>query len=291
MNIAVIADIHGNHLALEACLKYLENQCIDAYFMLGDYLGEFPGVESTMELLYQLRDTKKCYFVRGNKEEYQSSELVEKHPEWDVYPSTIGMFRFVNQHITKADLDFFQSIPISMKVKMEDLPEIMLCHGSPRKNNEKFTENEKLLKEVLEETAEDYILCGHTHLKKELHVGTKHIWNPGSLGFALDQPYTYRFMILHGENGAWTPEFVSLEPDVEGIVQEFRDAGLYEVAPCWTKMTECLVRSQNHGVSHGMVLAKAIEIAKKKYGQCVWPMVPEDCFQEAFETEMLGWKK
>lgn len=39
MNIAVLSDIHGNHIALEACMEYLEKQDIDAYCFLGDYVG------------------------------------------------------------------------------------------------------------------------------------------------------------------------------------------------------------------------------------------------------------
>ena len=30
MNIAVLSDIHSNHIAFETCLKYLETQNIDA---------------------------------------------------------------------------------------------------------------------------------------------------------------------------------------------------------------------------------------------------------------------
>ena len=35
MNIAVLSDIHGNEIALQSCMKYLENQSIDAYCFLG----------------------------------------------------------------------------------------------------------------------------------------------------------------------------------------------------------------------------------------------------------------
>ena len=49
MRIAVISDIHGNHIALEECLRYLETQRVDRYVFLGDYLGEFPYQQKTME--------------------------------------------------------------------------------------------------------------------------------------------------------------------------------------------------------------------------------------------------
>ena len=70
MNIAVLSDIHGNYIALKACIDYLEDKSIDAFCFLGDYTGEFPGIEQTMKTLYELRDTKKCYFIKGNKENY-----------------------------------------------------------------------------------------------------------------------------------------------------------------------------------------------------------------------------
>ena len=60
MKIAVLADIHGNHIALEKCLKYIEDQKIDTYIFLGDYVGEMPYPQITMQMLYKLRHTKKC---------------------------------------------------------------------------------------------------------------------------------------------------------------------------------------------------------------------------------------
>ncbi len=59
MNIAVLSDIHGNHIALEACLDYLKDKDIDAYCFLGDYTGEFPGIQQTMKMLYYLREKKQ----------------------------------------------------------------------------------------------------------------------------------------------------------------------------------------------------------------------------------------
>ena len=65
MKIAVLADIHGNHVALEKCLKYIDNQKIDTFVFLGDYIGEMPCPQITMELLYGLMHTKQCYFISG----------------------------------------------------------------------------------------------------------------------------------------------------------------------------------------------------------------------------------
>lgn len=70
MRIAVLADIHGNHPALETCLAHAEQQGADAYWFLGDYLGELPHPRRTMGRLYQWAERHDCTFIRGNKEDY-----------------------------------------------------------------------------------------------------------------------------------------------------------------------------------------------------------------------------
>ena len=70
MKIAVLSDIHGNYIALKKCLEHAEAHNIDAYFFLGDYLGELPYPQRTMKILYDLREKYPCFFIRGNKEDY-----------------------------------------------------------------------------------------------------------------------------------------------------------------------------------------------------------------------------
>ena len=283
MNIAVLSDIHGNHVALETCLNYLKDKNIDAYCFLGDYTGEFPGIEQTLKMLYDLRENNQCYFLRGNKENYQIDELGEANPEVDEYPSTIGLLRYANQHLTKSDLEFFNSLPITMTVENAGLPDIVICHGSPRKVNEKFAINQQNLNEVITELDADYIVCGHTHKKMEMKYGTKHIWNPGSVGASIDAPYRYRFMILHGYSGQWTPEYIALEADIKHLVNELHESGLFEVAPYWTRFTELMITDKCGGFTHGDMLNRAMEICREQNGECNWPMVPEQCYAKAFD--------
>ena len=94
MNIAVLSDIHGNNIALEACMEYLKKQPIDACCFLGDYVGEFPGIRQVLDCIYTLQEQFPCYIIKGNKEDYQLCGLGEGHSEWNAYPSTVGMLRY-----------------------------------------------------------------------------------------------------------------------------------------------------------------------------------------------------
>lgn len=48
MKIAVLADIHGNHIALETCIHEAKKHGAEEYLFLGDYLGELAYPEKTM---------------------------------------------------------------------------------------------------------------------------------------------------------------------------------------------------------------------------------------------------
>ncbi|MBO4456654.1 MAG: metallophosphoesterase family protein [Butyrivibrio sp.] len=281
MNIAVLSDIHGNHVALKTCLDYLKDKEIDTYCFLGDYTGEFPGIEQSMQMLYELKENNNCVFIRGNKENYLLSDLGKEYPEWDEYPSTVGIMRYANKHLTNKDLEFFNSLPITTTLKNEGMPDIIICHGSPRKVSEKFARDEKALKEVVEAAEAKYIVCGHTHRIMEKKYEDTYIWNPGAVGASVELPYSYRFMIIHSDNGEWKPEFVSLDPDVDKILTEMKESELYEIAPYWTKFTELMVMGACGKYTHGGFLTRAMDICFEKNGECNWPKIPEECYAEA----------
>ena len=52
MDVAVLADIHGNYIALERCLENAFSRNISTFFFLGDYIGELAYPERTMQIIY-----------------------------------------------------------------------------------------------------------------------------------------------------------------------------------------------------------------------------------------------
>ena len=287
MNIAVLSDIHGNHIALESCMEYLEERDIDVYCFLGDYVGEFPGIRQMMDTLYDLQEKKTCYIIKGNKEGYQLSGLGEGHPEWDAYPSTVGMIRYGTQQLSEKDLSFITSLPITDCIHIDGMEDIRICHGSPRNVREDIREGGSSNKEILAEVKEKYIVCGHTHKVMNIQENAKIIWNLGSVGLSLTENGSAKacFMILHSDNSEWKPEFVALEYDRKRTIQEMRDKGLYEIAPFWTLGTEQLLMGGT--VSHGQMLCRAMELCEQETGKCIWPEIPEIYWKKAHE-ELFG---
>ena len=69
MKVAVLSDIHGNYVALEACMEIVRKKQVDAIIFLGDYLGEMAYPRRTLDTLRSIAEEYPCYFIRGNKED------------------------------------------------------------------------------------------------------------------------------------------------------------------------------------------------------------------------------
>ncbi|HAN21737.1 MAG TPA: hypothetical protein DCP51_08725 [Clostridiales bacterium] len=50
MKIALLADIHSNYVALEACLHYIDSNHFDGIVFLGDYISDCPYPQKKLNL-------------------------------------------------------------------------------------------------------------------------------------------------------------------------------------------------------------------------------------------------
>jgi len=62
MEIAVLADIHSNYIALEHCMDYALKRGITTFLFLGDYIGEMAYPERTMSLIYKYQNQYNCHW-------------------------------------------------------------------------------------------------------------------------------------------------------------------------------------------------------------------------------------
>lgn len=277
-NIAVLSDIHGNYISLQKCLDYAIEREADTFLFLGDYLGELAYPQKTMSILYSLKEKYRCYFIRGNKEDYWICYDPEQKA-WSEYDSTTGSLYYTYHHLTQQDLCFFKALPIKRELAFEGFPPVTICHGSPRRVNEKLLPDKEDTFAIMESDPSDYILCGHTHIQGEIKHKGKTVFGVGSVGIPMHSGGKAQFMMLRGKQGAWDFEFVSLEYPAWEVIADLYASGLNKKAPYWCKVSEHLLRTGE--VSHGDVLYRAMALCKDKYGECIWPNVPEECWEQA----------
>ncbi|HWK63509.1 MAG TPA: metallophosphoesterase family protein [Rhizobiaceae bacterium] len=179
MRIAVIADIHGNILALDAVLEDLARRGgADLTVNLGDCVSGPLWPRETFDRL----DALDWPTVRGNHDRRVASDPLDKMGPSD---------RFAYDRLTKAQRDQLSELPLRREV----IPGVLAFHARPDHDERYLTEvieNGRLVRApivVIEkrlrtlEPVRRLLLCGHSHRPELLTLpGGTAIFNPGSVG-------------------------------------------------------------------------------------------------------------
>jgi predicted phosphodiesterase len=187
MRIAVLADIHGNLLALEAVIRDLRACSPDLVVNLGDHLSGPLWAAETADLL--ISQTGWVH-IRGNHDR----RLVEQRPE-EMGPSDRAAF----EQLSATRQAWLASLAATARVA----DEVLLCHGTPEADTEYLVEDVSggfarpagpaEIRARLG-TPSGVILCGHSHLPQHVRLedGTR-VANPGSVGLQAYYDSGYRF--------------------------------------------------------------------------------------------------
>ncbi|MBN1533427.1 MAG: metallophosphoesterase family protein [Spirochaetes bacterium] len=178
MRLAIISDIHGNEIALEAVLRDIRHGGADGIVCLGDVatLGPSPG--ACLEMLMGAG----CQCVMGNHDEFLlSPELMGSYIKLPVMADTIAWARGM---LTGEQADFLRTFRRSVEVPLEG-GAILCVHGSPRSHMDDVlaTTPPEELESLFAGFGAPLVACGHTHIQMmRQHRGRLFI-NPGSVGF------------------------------------------------------------------------------------------------------------
>ncbi len=282
--VAAIADIHSNYIAFDKCVEYSLKKGVDTFLLLGDFVAELPYPERIMERLYAMKEKYNCIFIRGNKEDYWLEHLAngDSKAQWKDGDSTTGMLLYAYNNLSKKDLEFYEEMPIAMKVEFEGCQPFMVCHGTPDKTNEKMIPDTDRIRQIMDEMDTDLIVCGHTHIQNKFEYNGKVCLNTGACGIALGGKI--EFIILEGDEYGWKEELIGMDYDVSQVLKDIEESGIEAHAPSWTAVTKDIIKGGH--TFHSRVLFRAMDLCVKENGECIWPDVPEKYWEMAVK-EML----
>nr|WP_254007632.1 metallophosphoesterase family protein [Rhizobium sp. L1K21] len=191
---AVIADIHGNHLALEAVLDDIAKQGVDVTLNLGDCFSGPLEAGKVADMLIPLNLST----VRGNHDRALIDRPREAMSDWEV-PSIA--------QLSEAHLEWIRTLPFEMRMNG-----VYCCHATPQDDNTYWTETVspsgsfqlnplRDIERIAEGISEPLILCGHTHIARAVHLSDgRMIVNPGSVGcpgYDYDVPRYHKVEVGH----------------------------------------------------------------------------------------------
>lgn len=208
MKIAVISDVHGNKLALDAVLEDIKEKECDMLLCLGDIAmaGYDPNYTvSTLKFLQSENSPLKTEIIAGNTDIMllnYSETLFNKVLEFA--PCMAYSMQEDLKILEKENLDFLKTLKINKNLTIDGV-KIFMCHGSPIKIDERILPETdvKHLDDMCKKIDADIILCGHTHVPCgfQLDCG-KTLMNVGSVGrpMTFDKSATYAILDTQGDD-------------------------------------------------------------------------------------------
>lgn len=200
MRFAIISDIHGNCLALEAVLADIAEQGADVTLNLGDIVSGPMEPGRTVDLLLE-RDFPT---LRGNHDR-------------TLFDGGAGPIdRFARENLKPGQLDWLADLPPTLTIGGE----IFMCHGTPRSDTAPWLDNwmeqrsftlpdEAAVTAAAEGIDYPVMLCGHTHIARAVRLRDgRLVVNPGSVGLQMNYGSPdARYALIEQRNGAWSVTF------------------------------------------------------------------------------------
>ena len=231
MRIAVVSDIHGNLAALEAVVADFTRRGVDAVVNLGDSLS---GPLLPLETARYLMATNWTHLAGNHERQLMAASQTTDDPS-DVH---------ARRCLGPAEREWIGALP---HCRVFD-DNILLCHGSPRRDNECLLETMEPGRLRLASSAEidqrlgparaDVVLCGHTHVPRVARSSIGQLLvNPGSGGQPAwddEQPVYHavengapdaRYAIIERRAARWRTELIALPYDCRGMIELARRNG------------------------------------------------------------------
>ena len=234
MRYALLSDIHANLPALEAVLRDVDRQRVDAVYHLGDLTGYAPWPNEVVWLLRQ----RGIPGVAGN---YDSTVATDyKHcgcradSSHEEELSHIS-YDWTRQRVTAATKSYLAALPFRIDIRPLgghiSGPSIVLLHGNQTLNTVYVTEDrsDDFLAKMgsgVGASAGDVICFGHTHKPWQRIVNSVRFVNTGSVGRPKDGDPRACYALVTAESAQVRVDLARVEYDTELVAREIITAGL-----------------------------------------------------------------
>ncbi len=225
--LALLSDVHGNLLALEAVLADVEAQGVpDATWVLGDLVAFCPW---PAEALARLRALPNVAFLCGNTDRYlvtgrRPAAPVRSPDGWAQMPAFLTMrdalFRWTVERLSYADYEFLRDLPPRLEIEVPGYGRVVAVHATPTDDETNLlpdTPGEEVRPHLAGLDAR-LLLYGHTHRPVDRTVNSVRLVNAGSVGLPLDGDPRPAYALLDFEGGQCTVTIRRVEYDVETVV-------------------------------------------------------------------------
>jgi predicted phosphodiesterase len=219
VRLALISDVHGNRVALDAALADIERLGVDGGVCLGDVVQGGPQPAEALDRVAGLG----WPVILGNADDFLL-RVPEDSPE-PISERQLEVRDWTRSRLARAHFAQIESFAATVELELGEGGRLLAFHGSPR------SYDDVLLPETEPGPAFEadaaVLAGGHTHLQWTRRIGAALFANPGSIGLAYDRhrpPDEIRptpvaeYALLHADAGGAAVEFRRVPYDVKPLL-------------------------------------------------------------------------
>lgn len=243
MKLAVLSDIHGNQIALEAALADLASVGpVDKIWVLGDLALFGPEPNACVERLRQLQaehEPNKVQIISGNTDRYLVTGKSPELPPAQDAQAVQQRLAHMREHCTlrlwtleqlswEAYDCLAQTLGQELALSVPEYGTVIGFHAIPG-NDEPMS----LRPDSPDEEAADALLdregrlalAGHTHLRMDRTVGRWRVVNPGSVGLSFSQVGMAEWALLTFDAGSVHVDLRAVPYDPDAVLARAQAIG------------------------------------------------------------------
>jgi predicted phosphodiesterase len=229
MRLAILSDIHGNPIALDAVLADIQAQgVVDACWVLGDLAAIGYDPVTPLQKLVTLPNVR---FVRGNTDRYVVTgdlpipqEKVRQDPA--LIPALVEFaqsFAWTRGYVTAAGwLDWLANLPLEQRLTLPDGTRLLGVHAAPGRDDGPGIhpqQSDAELQTLLAGCEADLVIVGHTHVPMDRMVGGVRVVNLGSVSNPITADLRATYVLLDADRSGCSIELRRVDYDREAVIR------------------------------------------------------------------------
>jgi predicted phosphodiesterase len=177
LRIALLADIHGNLVALETVLREIAQETVDRIICLGDVAALGPQPHEVIDRLRSLQ----CPVILGNTDAWLLAPPGAKTAESTTLRAITS---WCVEQMTPEDRGYLRTFSPRLELPLDESRTLLCYHGSPRSYDDVIAAitPDAVVKEMLAGFSAAVMVGGHTHIQMIRRYEDAHLVNVGSIG-------------------------------------------------------------------------------------------------------------
>ena len=229
MRLAILSDIHGNSIALDAVLADLQSQGeVDAYWVLGDFAALGYDPVTPLEKMTALPHAR---FTRGNTDRYVVTGDLPVQPEKALQdpallPQVIEAarsFSWTRGYLSAAGwLDWLTNVPLEVRLTLPDGTRLLGVHASPGRDDGpgiQSKHSDGKLEKRLAGCEADLVIVGHTHVPLDRQIGRIRAINLGSISNPVTSGLQATYVLLDADEHGYNIQLRRVDYDREAVIR------------------------------------------------------------------------